>query len=138
MSQPPYSNAVEAFIFNENNELLIMRRRPNDPHAPGTWDIPGGRIDPGEDPFAGLAREVQEEAGLVVDIREPLGVHYFTRDDGQQITLIIFRCVYGGGRVTLSEEHTEYMWAPIERAKTLIHESFLPDIANWEQHYQSR
>jgi len=31
------------------------------PHKPGTWDIPGGRLELGEDPFLGLKRETHEE-----------------------------------------------------------------------------
>jgi len=34
---------VKAFIINEN-KLLILKRRPNDVHFTGAWEIPGGRI----------------------------------------------------------------------------------------------
>lgn len=41
--------------------LLIHRRKP--PHA-NQWDGIGGKLEPGEDPFAACIREVQEETGL--------------------------------------------------------------------------
>lgn len=33
------------------------------------WDLPGGVVEPGEAPAAGLVRELQEELGITVDVR---------------------------------------------------------------------
>ena len=104
-----YRNAAKAFIVNDG-KLLLLKRRPNDAHKPGAWDIPGGRLERGENPYTGLLRETTEETGLSIDVGRPLDIHHFTRDDGQQITLMIFECKLVGGEIKLSEEHTEYMW----------------------------
>ena len=104
-----FSNAAKALIV-KNGKLLLLKRRTNDPHSPGTWDNPGGRLRPGENPYTGLQRETKEETGLDIEVGMPINVHYFTRDDGQQITLIIFVCKLIGGEMKLSEEHTEYEW----------------------------
>lgn len=101
--------AVKAFIVHEGS-VLLLKRRPNDAHSPGTWDIPGGRLDEGEDPFEGLKREVREEVSVEVNIKAPLDVHHFTRDDGQKITMIIFWCTPTGTTIKISEEHTEFDW----------------------------
>ena len=45
-----FRNAAKAFIIKEG-KLLLIKRRPNDPHKPGAWDIPGGRLELGEDPL---------------------------------------------------------------------------------------
>jgi len=102
-------NAVKAFIV-EDNKLLLIKRRPNDPHHPGLWDNPGGRLEIGENPYTGLQRETKEETGLEIEILAPLDVHWFKRDDGQQITLMVFLCSLKSGEINLSEEHTEYNW----------------------------
>jgi mutator protein MutT len=137
-----YALAVKALIVNEKNQTLLIKRRPNDVHSPGVWEVPGGRLDAGESPFGGLKRETLEETGLEIDIRQPLNVRHFTRDDGQRITLIVFLCSpmfpSAGGGVVLSEEHTEYEWADTKEAKEKIHPSFLPDIAVWEEYYKNR
>ena len=52
-----YSNAAKALII-KNGAVLLLKRRPNDAHKPAQWDIPGGRLAPGESPFLGLARDV--------------------------------------------------------------------------------
>lgn len=49
--------AAGGFVTNPQNELLVFFRR-------GAWDMPKGKIDPGETPEAAAVREVQEETGL--------------------------------------------------------------------------
>jgi 8-oxo-dGTP diphosphatase len=110
-----YSNAAKAVIIKDNKVLLI-KRRPNDPHRPSEWDIPGGRLNPGENPLDGIKREVREETTLEIAILLPLAIQHFTRQDGQIITLIIFLCKPSPGEIKLSEEHTEHQWLPLSSA----------------------
>ncbi len=58
------SSATVAFILNEKEELLVVRRK-NEP-AKGTLDLPGGFVDMDETGEEGVAREVKEETGLDV------------------------------------------------------------------------
>ena len=114
--------AVKAFIV-QDKKFLLLRRRSNDVHKPDTWDIPGGRLEIGEDPFEGLKREVLEETKLEVDVLLPVDIHHFIRDDGQKITMIVFLCKPQGGDVQISEEHQEYKWADLAKA----HDNQIPD-----------
>ncbi|MDX1911796.1 MAG: NUDIX hydrolase [Saprospiraceae bacterium] len=50
--------AAGGYVLNERDELLVFYRR-------GSWDLPKGKIDPGETPEIAAVREVQEETGLV-------------------------------------------------------------------------
>ncbi len=104
-----FRNAAKAFIVKEG-KVLLLKRRPHDVHKPGEWDIPGGRLELGENPFDGLRRETMEEAGCEIEIVMPIDVHFFTREDGQQIQLTIFVCKLASEGIALSEEHTEYKW----------------------------
>lgn len=115
-----FAIAVKAFIV-DNGNLLILKRRPNDAHRPSQWDIPGGRLAAGEDPFVGLEREVWEEAKIKLKIGQPLTVQHFTRDDGQIITMIVFICEPITRDVILSDEHTEYQWINIGQAQVPGH-----------------
>lgn len=103
-----FAIAVKAFIVDNKSRLLILKRASNDVQTPGIWEIPGGRLNPGEDPFIGLKREIKEETSLDIKIIRPLTIRYFTRKDKQIITMIIFLCKPIGGRIKLSEEHSDF------------------------------
>ena len=57
--------AVKAFIVH-NNKLLVVKRAKDEVQMPNIWELPGGRLNPGEDPFIGIIREVREETGLYI------------------------------------------------------------------------
>lgn len=59
------SGATVAVIVNERDELLVVRRAKEP--AKGTLDLPGGFLDCAETAEEGVAREVFEETGLVVE-----------------------------------------------------------------------
>jgi ADP-ribose pyrophosphatase YjhB (NUDIX family) len=52
-----YLEAAGGLVYNVSNELLVFYRR-------GFWDLPKGKIDPGETPEQAAVREVQEETGV--------------------------------------------------------------------------
>ena len=56
---------VDIAIFNENNEILILKRSDDK-----TWCLPGGWMDIGETPFETAKREVKEEVGVEI---KPIG-----------------------------------------------------------------
>lgn len=62
--------AVMAIILDSSQKILVAVRG-REPAA-GTWDLPGGFVDPGESAEQGLRREIKEEVGLTVD-----QLHYF-------------------------------------------------------------
>jgi 8-oxo-dGTP pyrophosphatase MutT (NUDIX family) len=49
--------AAGGLVYNEKGEILTIYRR-------GSWDLPKGKIDPGETPTQAGIREVREETGL--------------------------------------------------------------------------
>ncbi len=128
-----FRNAAKAFIVKDG-KLLMLKRRANDPHKPGAWDIPGGRLELGEDPYEGLKREMKEETGANVEIIMPLSVHHFVRDDGQKITLTIYWCKLVSDKIVLSEEHQEYKWFDLATESLNMPKFFETPIYNY-QHY---
>jgi 8-oxo-dGTP diphosphatase len=47
---------------------LLAARRTEPEHLAGGWELPGGKIDPGESPVVALHREVAEELGVEVEL----------------------------------------------------------------------
>jgi mutator protein MutT len=57
--------AVGAVLVRDGKVLLSRRAR--EPHA-GLWDLPGGFLESGEHPEAGIVRELREETGLAARV----------------------------------------------------------------------
>jgi A/G-specific adenine glycosylase len=60
----PVVKVVLALIHHDGRYLA--QRRPADKHAGGVWELPGGKLEAGEDERRALAREVAEELGAEV------------------------------------------------------------------------
>ncbi len=43
---------------------VLIAQRPAGTHLAGGWEFPGGKLEPGEERSAGLARELHEELGI--------------------------------------------------------------------------
>lgn len=64
-------HVVAAVIVNDSQRILLAKR-PVDRHQGGLWEFPGGKVEPGEEPRAALARELHEELGIVLRDARPL------------------------------------------------------------------
>lgn len=70
--------AAGGCVFNAQDELLVIYRR-------GSWDLPKGKIDPGETPEQAAVREVEEETGIgEISLGKFLGHTYHTYRDPKE------------------------------------------------------
>ena len=65
----PVIEVVAGAVFDAAGRVLIAQRPPGKPLA-GRWEFPGGKLHPGEDPYAGLVRELREELDIEVHAAE--------------------------------------------------------------------
>ncbi|HTD93115.1 MAG TPA: NUDIX hydrolase [Chitinophagaceae bacterium] len=73
--------AAGGLVVNEQQEVLLIHRR-------GKWDLPKGKLDPGETLEQCAVREVEEETGLKkVTLTAPLIVTYHTYHEGTHFIL---------------------------------------------------
>lgn len=64
--------AAGGVVFNTDNKVLMIFRRCS-------WDLPKGKIDPGETKDKAAVREVQEETGIQqIDLLDPILTTYHT------------------------------------------------------------
>jgi 8-oxo-dGTP diphosphatase len=64
-SSGPVIHVVAAAVVDTAGRVLIAQR-PAGKHMAGGWEFPGGKLEPGEERLAGLARELREELGITL------------------------------------------------------------------------
>lgn len=112
------SVAVHVNIKNSEGKYLIFKRSPDCEFGPNLYDIPGGRVDFGENPNESAVREVFEELGFVVKNTKPVFVHSEIQKETRHQIWIIYECDYDGSDIKLNlKEHTEYHWVSLDEAK---------------------
>lgn len=112
---------VKAIIKKEGKVLFIKRsEKYKDQELDDSWDIPGGRINFGEEPIEGLRREIKEETSLELEeVKQILSTDTVFKNEEKQIVRITYLCTVKEGQHQLSEEHTELVWIPIQELKNM-------------------
>jgi mutator protein MutT len=67
MTERPRIDVAIALVFRDGR--LLVTRRPAETHLGGLWELPGGKLRPGESAEACAVREVREETRVVVVAR---------------------------------------------------------------------
>ncbi|MCC6872839.1 MAG: (deoxy)nucleoside triphosphate pyrophosphohydrolase [Sandaracinaceae bacterium] len=63
-----------AVIREEPGAPVLLTRRPEGVHLAGLWELPGGKVEDGEDPERALVRELREECALEIEVGDILEV----------------------------------------------------------------
>ena len=66
---------IQKAVIRKDDKYLIGLRASTAKYFPLHWDLPGGKLEEGEDPFVGIEREVKEETNLDVKALKVLGVY---------------------------------------------------------------
>ena len=114
----PYGLTVRGIIKNEKNEILIVKRHPKSRTDPEMWELPGGKVEKGEFFTDALIREIKEEVNLDVkvgDFAEAVQNDYMHK---RTVQIMMYLDIIQGD-IKISEEHTDWMWASLEKIKTL-------------------
>ena len=103
---------VGVALVDDGNILLVQRGR--DPGR-GLWAVPGGKIRHGEIMKEAARREVFEETGLEVDVRDLVWVGEYI-EGTDHLVLIDFAGSVIGGRLQAADDADDARWVPLEEA----------------------
>lgn len=98
---------VTAAVIERDGKVLVARRKP-ELVAGGLWEFPGGKLEAGETPERGLARELAEELGVPARVGEHLCTVPFSGETAC-FDLVVFRTELLGEDLRLTD-HDEIRW----------------------------
>lgn len=104
--------AVKAVVKYKEKILLLQKSEKelkNDGEK-NRYDLPGGRVEENESPLCAALREIHEETGLISKDITKIFEKAATKANGEKITFIYYKCKADSDEVTLSCEHTGYIW----------------------------
>lgn len=105
--------AVRA-IIRKDEKTLLLRRANGRQTILGKYELPGGKLDYGEQPEDALARYLHDEAGLTIQTAQLFDVlTYVDHDDRDMQYVFILYLVslgVGGAKVALSQNYDHYIW----------------------------
>ena len=98
---PRFPVSIKGVVFVDNKLLLLKNEREE-------WELPGGKLEPGETPRACLTREIKEETGLLVDTAQLLNAYLYNVSGQIEVLIIAYQCrCVGSAEIRISEEHKE-------------------------------
>lgn len=105
-------------ILREDGALLLGDR-PTGKAWPGWWELPGGKIEPGESVMQALARELDEELGIAVTQARPwvTYIHVYPHTTVR----LAFCIVTGWTNEPTGREGQQLMWIPPAKALEMDH-----------------
>jgi 8-oxo-dGTP pyrophosphatase MutT (NUDIX family) len=102
------TTGATGIVINSHGEFLLHRRSDN-----GLWCLPGGAVDPGEQPADAVVREVFEETGVHVLPQQIIGVYggpdwvgSYPNGDQVAIISIAFRCQPISGEPRINDDES--------------------------------
>jgi len=102
-------------VIHKGGKFLIVQK------PSGAWDLPGGRLELDEDPENGLAREVEEELGVSVEIGELVDCCVRPKIEKPDVFCVAYLCdmTFDLEDIRLSDEHVEARLLKLDGLKGL-------------------
>jgi len=108
---------VAGLLVDDAGRVLVTQRRA-DQAMPLQWELPGGKVEPGEAPTAALARELAEELGVEVEVGRIWDV-LFHPYPGFDLVMLVYHCRLRGEAIPRCVEVADLQWRPPDRLDDL-------------------
>lgn len=126
MSPPRFPVSIKGVVAIDGKFCLLRNERAE-------WELPGGRLEAGEDPLAACLREIDEELGLKVLVTRILDSWLYDVKGAGEVLIVTYACApLTGVTPRLSHEHKALgLFAPAEIAALVMPDGYKRSIAAW-------
>lgn len=117
---------VVAGLIRRRGQVLLCHRRADRSHYPDVWDLPGGRVEPGETLVEAVVRELEEELGI--SARLPAETAWLTlTNDELRLHIYLVDEWWGEPSNRAVDEHDEIKWISVDEVAEfdLAHGSYV-------------
>ena len=110
---------VEAMIKDKGGKILLLKRSSKNRYYVNKWQLPGGKVEFGEDLQKAIRREIKEETGRIAikpklervfSVKEKHNIHT------SEVTLLLYSAEIRG-EIKLSKDHSEYRYIALKDIK---------------------
>jgi 8-oxo-dGTP pyrophosphatase MutT (NUDIX family) len=113
---------------NKKNPWIVVERQYRHAANQYLWELPAGKLDPGEDPLAGAKRELSEETGYSAKKWKPL-VEYFASPGflGESMKVFVAEGLVAGDAHPEADEEIEFRLVKLSDALKMIDKGAILD-----------
>jgi 8-oxo-dGTP pyrophosphatase MutT (NUDIX family) len=92
--------SIKGVLAAPDGQVVLLQNERNE------WELPGGQIELGESPAQCLAREIQEELCLQIEVGQPVDTYLFEVTLGRHVFIVTYKCaLVGPFDPKISNEH---------------------------------
>ncbi|GCE14988.1 NUDIX hydrolase [Tengunoibacter tsumagoiensis] len=123
--------SVKGIIYHHGKVVLLKNERDE-------WELPGGKLEPGESPESAVTREIEEELGLTAQTGPLLDSWVYHIFEGVSVLILSYGCYPTPfAQVTHSLEHKAVgQFTPEEIPHLNMPEGYKKSIASWVAYLQ--
>lgn len=132
MGAPRWPVTMKGVVLVDDTVLLVHNERDE-------WELPGGRLEPGETPEACVRREIAEEVSLAVEVLDIVDAWVYPVLPEQSVLVVTYGCrLVGAAQAVLSDEHDDVAFVPLDDLDTVrLPDGYRTSIRRWAARHTS-
>jgi len=106
--------AAIAIVFNEQNEVLLLKRAYPQTNSQSHWGFPGGNLEGFEEPFDAAIRKTKKETNLDIWHLKRVKREQYIVQVGE-LLVHVYTTRHFENNIILSCEYADYVWVSLEQ-----------------------
>ena len=113
---------IVSALIEKNGKYLVLQRSEKNITNKNKWQLPEGKVRPGENFLKALKRELLEETSMILTNAKLFGIHSSILKEAHgifRVFRIIFKCKTMG-KIKLSKDHKDFKWVSFKEKLDFI------------------
>ena len=105
-----------AVLENEAGQILALQLPKRYRPYGSQWTLPGGKLEPADEPQGGILREIEEETNLDAEIQSICHIDRWDSERSKKLVIFYHCKVSNAQQLVLSSEHQSSQWLTLDEA----------------------